>query len=314
MTDVTDSPDSSEEGSASLTLRNLPPRLVRFSVAQAKKTNKPRGSYIRDVLEETVGNPVINFMLTSPLVESFDEEAAAGVRVDLAADRDSIQTELSVSQCEAYRTLLGLENDTDLRKILMNNAPFLRTCVRRQYLGRQTLLRGTSLACALFCEMAGQGQELIDHAWKEIFHSAEPDAYNRYRDLVDEIRRMKKLEPLMEGIEHEDDSLHIRIFRPDNHTAGAWQVSVILKGSAPNPGLSSIDVPVFDNRLLIADPGYIGRAGQDPDKWLPGFRFVQRRCRLHLYTAGIKENENPTSLNEVARALATKVDEAFFEL
>lgn len=313
MTDETDFPDNSEEGSASLTLRSLPASLVRCSVAQAKKANKPRGTYIRDVLQETVGNFVVNFMLTSPLIESFDEEAVSAARAEPAEDRDNIQTELSVSQCETYTTLLGLINDRDLRRIMMDNAPYLRTCVRLKYLNRQTLLRGTSLACALFCEVAGKERELIDQAWREVFHSAEPGAYNRYLDQMDEIRLMKKLKPLRETIEHEDDTLHIRIFHPDDHPTGAWQVSVILKHGAPNPGMS-VDVPVFTNRLLIADPGYVGKLGQKPGSWLPGFRFVQRRCKLHLYTAGIKENENPTTLDEVARELAKKVDQALYEI
>lgn len=68
---------------------------------------------------------------------------------------------------------------------------------------------------------------------------------------------------------------------------------------------------VINSRTIFnftADPGYSALISAEPDRWDQAFRFVDGMCELHLYTNGVDEIENPTSLEDVARALINMVE------
>lgn len=94
------------------------------------------------------------------------------------------------------------------------------------------------------------------------------------------------------------------IFRPDDYQMGAWRVEMRLP-----PGVQrfwdgspfQFNIPQLNKRLFIMPPGFsVG----------PSIgHFVDGVWKADLYSNGIEEAENPTSLAEVRQALLQCVDQ-----
>lgn len=295
-----------EENSSTITLRGVSGSADQNAAAQAKKAGKPKGTYVREVLEETLGDPVGNFARTSPLSLSMDEEIAAYAGGNL--DEKSYQNYFPLWHSLAYREVLGLNSDGDLRNILFSNAAVLFTRAGQVLIRSDDILRGVAVAFALFCEVAGRDEQTIENAWEKIFRSDVPGERERYLQHIDEIRIMKKLEPLNPVIEYSPEWGNIRIIRPAGYDHGAWRVFITLNKTTEDIPWT-IRFPVLSGRLLTADPGYTAMARDSAGAGQPGFRFRNRRCELHLYTNGIREDDNPVTPQDVAWHLAAAVED-----
>lgn len=294
-----------EENSSTITLRGVSGTADQNAGAQAKKAGKPKGTYVREVLEETLGEPVGNFARTSPLSLSMDEEIAAYAGGHL--DEKSFQNYFPLWHSLAYREVLNLNSDDDLRDILLSNAAFLFTRAGQVLTRSDNILQGVAVAFALFCEVAGRDEQTIEKAWEKIFRSDVPGERERFLQHIDEIRVMKKLEPLNPAIEYSPEWGNIRISRPEGYDHGAWRVFITLNKKQGDITWS-IRFPVLSGRLLTADPGYTGMVRDSAGVSQPGFRFRNHRCELHLYTNGIREEDNPVPPKDVARHLADAVE------
>lgn len=296
---------SNEESNSSLTLRGFSTTFELNSSAQAKIAGKPKGTFVREYLEESLGDPLANFARTNPVSISLDEELAD--YVEGKVDEKSYQNYGSVQHTPIFRQLLGLNKNVDLKKILLANTPCLFTRADQVLVGSEQILRGVSLAFALFCEIASRKRDIIEQAWKQIYHSATPGAYEQYLQQIDEIRRIKNLDLLNPGIEFSAEWGYIRMHRPESYDHGVWRVQITITDDKVNIE-RCIDFPVLSTRLLIADPGYAGLASANFASNQPGFRFINRRSKLHVYTNGVSEDENPTTPQDVIHALVNAIE------
>jgi hypothetical protein len=94
------------------------------------------------------------------------------------------------------------------------------------------------------------------------------------------------------------------IFRPDNYEVGAWRVEMRLPPGVQqlwNGSPFQFDLPQLPKRLFIQESGFL--LGPHTG------RFVDGVWKADLYSNGIAEAENPTSLAEIKRALIQCVDQ-----
>lgn len=94
------------------------------------------------------------------------------------------------------------------------------------------------------------------------------------------------------------------IFRPDNYQVGAWRVEMRLPPGVQrlwNGSPFQFDLPQLPKRLFVMESEF--RFGPHTG------RFVDGVWKADLYSNGIAEAENPTSLTEVKRALLHGVDQ-----
>lgn len=94
------------------------------------------------------------------------------------------------------------------------------------------------------------------------------------------------------------------IFRPDNYEFGAWRVEMRLTSAIQQLWSGSpfvFDLPPLPRRHIIMESGF--RTGERSG------RFIDGVWKADLYTNGIPEAENPTSLTKVKRALLQCVDQ-----
>ncbi|MDX5628408.1 MULTISPECIES: hypothetical protein [unclassified Brenneria] len=305
MAEDADIQSDNEENNSSLTLRGISSLADQNASAQAKKAGKPKGTLVREFIEEGLGDPLANFARTNPVSISLDEELAEYVGAKI--NDKSYQNYSSSLHNEVFRLLLNLNKNSELKSILLANTPCLFTRADQVLVGSESILRGVSLTFALFCELASRDRETIEQGWKRIFRSEAPGAHERYLQQIDEIRRIKKLDLFNPAIELSPEWGNIRVYRPESYDHGAWRVLITLNNDKDNIEWS-IRFPVLNGRLLTADPGYSGMAGRSSAECQPGFRFINRRCELHLYTNGISEDENPITPQDVIHHLVDAIE------
>lgn len=286
-----------DDVSFSLTLRGLSLRFEENTTAQAKRAGKPKGTYVREYLEQGLSDPIINYTLINPLSISLDEELAQYVGGQL--DEKSFQNYLSYTINSLYRRILDINSNDDLRRILISNTPYLFKRADQVLTDSDHILRGVAMAFAMFSEMAGRDKETIEKGWKDLFRSNRAGAYEQYMLHIDEIRKLKNLESINQASDLQTEWGSIYIYRPEGYQHGAWRVILTLDSSVHNIDWS-LPFPVLKGRVLCADPGYVGLVNVDGEGYSPGFKFNNRRSELHLYTTGISEEENPITPRDVA--------------
>ena len=131
-----------------------------------------------------------------------------------------------------------------------------------------------------------------------------------------------KLREIIEGyVEqqygHLSDRLTVHIYRPSEYDHGAWRVKMTLRNptelewaGAPVP----FAFPELSNRRLRSDEGYVAVVSKEPGELIRGGQFLKGVWQGHLYSNGIAEGENPTSIEDVQAALTetvTKLIERF---
>ena len=303
MTENQQNSHQTDESSITYTVRNIPASLDRVITDLAMLAGKPKTTFLREYLVSSFRDGIDEFSLKSPLVATLDEDLARELGAGI--DERRYQNHFITRWNREFQTLLGIRTEEELRRVLLNNAPYLQARAHQVVEGWATIPRGISLTFALFAELAGRGKTIIDEAWKRIFYSQLPEAKHRYYQYIDAIRALKKLRAV-EGDSWAGDAVTVRIYRPEEYAYGAWRVLLILnEGVTAQPW--NIPFPVLKSRRFTADPGFDAQISDGPDKWHHAFRFVNGICELHLYSNGCEEEQNPTPLPDVAQALINAV-------
>ncbi|CAH0183495.1 MULTISPECIES: hypothetical protein [Rahnella] len=306
-------PDNGTEHTIAVSVKG-----VRASVSQAlEEVSASRGTNKSALMRELINGPMSSiikvFCLKSPLVTSLDQELAAISNCTMvSAWYDNGASTLAD---RAYVGILNINNENDLRDILLRNTPYLRIRAQQALVPSVPMLYGVSLYFALFTEIAGRDDATIEAAWADIF-SRWGTWYRRqdYYRQINEIRAaMNRTDATFLTEAHAEGYYsRVAIFRPDGYGYGAFQVTMILDQSRtatlPEELFSKLAFPFFTGRIMSPDMGF-GEATWHNNNWTLGFSFREGTCALHLYSCGVAEHENPVSLSEVARGLADLVDE-----
>lgn len=96
-------------------------------------------------------------------------------------------------------------------------------------------------------------------------------------------------------------SIHCAIYYPNEYHHGAWRVELSLGNhirSFWNGCGFTFSVPTLEQRLSVPAEGYRGGTGNIND-----YRFVDGRCLLDVYTNGVNEEDNVTTIPMVRKAL-----------
>ncbi|MCX0498987.1 hypothetical protein [Erwinia billingiae] len=296
---------SVDESSATYTLRSISPVTDANVTEEARTAGKAKGTYAREFIEEQLGDPITSWIRSNGLVASMDDDLAQSCDAILTHERYEIC--ISVQEAHAYRALLNINSNADLKRVLFDNAAHLHYQAAKELMLRQTVPRGTSMRLALFCELAGREKQVVDEAWLQVFFNPRPDAYEKYLDDIDAVRERKKLPALGWSIVHNGQGATVKIRRPDGYDYGAWRVQISLHDD--NPALHG-NIPLYplSSRLLIADPGYNGITMMKDGIPLPAVRFIGGRCELHLYTNGVSEENNPVTVSDTAVLICESIE------
>ncbi len=255
--------------------------------------------------EDSFRDVIDSFALKNPLIASPDEELASYLDAKVMEQR--YQSHFITRWNQEYQKLLGISTEEELRRLVLNNTPFLQVRADQVLKGWKNIPRGISLTFSLFAEIAGRDRETIDQARKNIFYSQLREKKHRFYQDIEAIRALKKL-PALTGDSWTRDGITVRIYRPENYARGAWRVTLSLPENYATQ-MWNIPFPELEYRLFTADPGYSALISAEPDRWDKAFRFVDGVCELHLYTNGVEEDHNPTPLGDVAQALINVVEE-----
>jgi hypothetical protein len=296
--------DNDGEESVTYTLRNIPADIDRVITDLANHVRKPKATFLREFLEDSFRDVIDSFALKNPLIASLDDELASYLGAEVMETRH--QSHYITRWNQEYQKLLGISTEEELRRVVLNNTPFLHARADQVLKGWKKIPRGISLTFSLFAEIAGRDKETIDRAWNRIFYSQLREKRHRFYQDIEAIRVLKKL-PALSHYSWTQNGITVRIYRPEDYDVGAWRVTLSLAENYATQ-MWSIPFPELEYRLFTADPGYIALISAEPDRWDQAFRFVDGMCELHLYTNGVDEIENPTSLEDVARALINVVE------
>jgi len=291
------------EGSVTYTLRNIPADIDRVITDLASYAGRPKATFLREFLEDSFRDVIDSFALKNPLIASLDDELASYLGATVMEQRH--QSHYITRWNQEYQKLLGISTEDELRRVVLNNTPYLQTRADQVLKGWSRIPRGISLTFSLFAEIAGRDREIIDRAWNKIFYSQLTEKKHRFYQNIEAIRVLKKL-PVLSGYSWTNDDVTVRIYRPEDYAYGAWRVMLTLNENVVTQTWN-IPFPALEGRRFTADPGYNALISTDPDKWDHAFRFVGGICELHLYSNGVKEELNPTQLPAVAEALIAAV-------
>lgn len=291
------------EENVTYTLRNIQAELDRKISDLAISAGKPKATFVREFLEDSFRDVIDSFALKNPLIASLDEELARALGATVMEQR--YQSHYITSWNQEYQKLLGISMEDELRRVVLNNTPYLHARAIQVLKGWSRIPRGIALTFSLFAEIAGRDKVTIDRAWENIFYSQLAEARHRFYRDIDTIRALKKLHAVC-GYSWARDDITVRIYRPDDYGFGAWRVLLVLDESVIKQTWN-IPFPELDRRCFTADPGYDAMISIAPDSWNKAFRFVDGICELHLYSNGSEEEPNPTPLPDVAQALINAV-------
>lgn len=130
------------------------------------------------------------------------------------------------------------------------------------------------------------------------------------RDLVDRY--------VQENLSRLGDRILVNISRPTGYDLGAYRVLIKLR--RPEEALYNrqpvpFKLPEFEKRRLASDDEYRAVVGVPHDadfvKYEMGGVFLNGEWRGHLYTNGIEEKKNPTSIEKVRSVLVDTLSQHF---
>lgn len=299
--------DAGNEGveSVTYTLRNIPAEVDRVISDVAISAGKPKATFLREFLESSFRDVIDSFSLKNPLIASLDEELASYLGAEVMDKR--YQSHYITRWNQEYQKLLGISTEDELRRVVLNNTPYLQVRAAQVLKGSSRIPRGTALTCTMFAETAGRDSETIDRVWNKIFYSQLPEKKHRFYQDIEAIRALKKL-PVLSGYRWTVDDITVRIYQPEDYDYGAWRVVLTIPENCATQ-MWYLPFPELEGRLFIADPSYSSLIRNEPDRWDQGFRFVDGISELHLYTNGMEEEQNPTPLEDVAHALIKVVED-----
>lgn len=117
--------------------------------------------------------------------------------------------------------------------------------------------------------------------------------------------------------EHLSEQFTVHVFKPEDsnppYDPGAWKVIVRLKYLVVNHPIL-FRIPKLENRIIHSDPGYFAA-------W-PSELGHHEICGLlnngiwtgHIYSNGISESDNPTSIEIVREKLVKEIKNSLFYL
>lgn len=267
----------SDDGTVSYTIRNISASLDANITSQAASAGKPKTTWLRELLADIFRDHIQNFVRKNRLVASLDAELFEYLRA--SADPDGYSG-LQPGLNKSYINFLDLNNDDDLKRILFNNAPYLRDMARVGMAGVSYFRQGLSLELALFAELAAQDEAVIRMAWEKAFYSTQPDAENQFYKSIDSVRLLKNLSCLVPGFVTEGSFVTLYSYRPASYGESAWRVQVMLKDG--HNGKQPAPVPKFPGWVIVADPGYATSLSL-PGGTGPAYFFRNNRCEFHVY-------------------------------
>ncbi|OPE56849.1 hypothetical protein BTW15_27765 [Pseudomonas syringae pv. tomato] len=142
--------------------------------------------------------------------------------------------------------------------------------------------------------------QYIKEDFEEICKQLEIKPAEQLREMViDFLDRQKKLL---------SESVQIQITRPDGFDFGAWQVKIKIRDSIKNLA-APFKLPKLAHRTIHSEPEYQS-AWLDDKKQIyeMGGLLIDRQWRGNMYTNGISENDNPTSVDMVRAALKEEIE------
>ena len=109
-----------------------------------------------------------------------------------------------------------------------------------------------------------------------------------------------------------NDRIATHIFRPADYELGAWRMTIKLRNPSEmiwNGAPVPFAFPTFPKRRIQSDPEYQAITF-DPKTHKPmmGAKLIDGEWRGHLYSNGIPEPENPTSIAAVSSAITATIE------
>lgn len=294
------------------TIRGIPMAVDKVITALSTAARIPKSTFIRNKLSEIFQNRYDQYAATSTLVAAYDEKLARdlGTTVKQVPIDNFMTTADKVAFCE----ILDIKEDHVLENILVENGKYLLQRAHQTMLvsGNRSVLSASSLWLALFCELASASDKKIRLAEDRIFNKIRTRArHYKYTEDINEIRESKGIPPVRtRETDAETSNCHVRIYKPHKYQFGAWRVVITLSKKAELAVKEiAINFPEFKNRILIAEKGegYLTPVINSNNEYESGFLIKNGECELDLYSTGIEEEENPTSITEVAEVLAEHI-------
>ena len=181
-----------EEASRVMTLRKIPADIDAAITEQARLTGKSKNDLVLELLASTFGDLLGNFVRSSELVALMDKEVARLTDREMMAQ--SFESNLTPIYNREYCRILALKNEDDLKRVMMNNIPYLELRSKQLRFDVVPFLpKGISLTMALFCEVAGRDGLTIAQFYTSLWFVLEQEQY--YRE-INEIRSAKSLLPV----------------------------------------------------------------------------------------------------------------------
>jgi hypothetical protein len=110
--------------------------------------------------------------------------------------------------------------------------------------------------------------------------------------------------------------MNIEIIQPTDYQYGAWQVTVTLTDEeqlyfkkVPLP----FPLPSLQNRLIVWEKDYVMAVAEEKETVLKA-KFVDGVWHGHVYSSGIAEKENPTSIDVVKQEIEKAVAETIIAI
>lgn len=277
---------------------------------------KPKSVILRELAELHLTNRIKTFGMLSKHVAALDELLAKHFDMEFLAQQfDShLSTQWNMEICK----ILSINTDEDLERILVNNTPYITARGKQVLQHSRYITRGMSLWFALFAEIASSSPETIKLAWTKVFHAGGNERYYKYYNNINEIRALKSMPTIpadKNDVTHEGEFCSVTVSKPAHYDYGAWQAVITLNQNIAKAVNQDAKVglcfPKVPARLFTIGKGsnyrhVAYREGKEPES---GFTFIDSRSEIDIYSNGCSEDNNPTSLNSVAKALAEVTDE-----
>lgn len=110
--------------------------------------------------------------------------------------------------------------------------------------------------------------------------------------------------------------MNIEIIQPSDYQCGAWQVTVTLTDEEKNYFKKCplpFPLPSLPNRLIVWDKDYVMAVAEEKKTVLKA-KFVDGVWRGHVYSSGLGENDNPTSIDVVKQEIEKAVSETIIAI
>jgi len=307
-----------ETNTVDYTINGIPKSLDNTLNNLSTLTGTPKSVLVREKLMEVFTDRIKTFGILNPLVAALDEVIANYIKGGVLSEQvdNHFGTKWNIELCK----LLDIQSDDDLLCMLVSNTPYLMVRAEQVMQGSDKVPKATSLWFALFAEIAFSTPAVVKLAWEKIFYSYSGERYYQFYNHVNELRRLRHLDLLTAWDYPEVRAFGtVRLYKPEEYQFGAWRIEIILNeepaAHATQEALKGLRFPKLPQRLFITSPeeGYGCAAINYQGEYEPGFRFINGRSELDLYSSGVCEDSNQTQLKGVVTKLADGIEEHFRE-